>query len=503
MAERLTLGVDLGGSSSKATLINGQGGILATASREYPSYSPHPGWLEHDADEFFEAVVYNIRECVEKAGADSAAIEALAIDGATHMAVLCDADSKPLRRFIHWSDARSGEQTAFLRANYAQLLSKCSVNSVSPAWSLPQLMWLREHEPEVIERTRKVYFAKDYVRHRITGDFCTDSIEAMGAMLCSDFTGEWVPELCALAGLSVDAMPEIKEPMDVAGYVSHEIAERTGLRAGTPVIVGTTDTALEVYASGAVAEGCATVKLATAGRICPITTGPIPSRQFFNYRHVIKGLWYPGTGTRSCAASYKWYRDVFGTAETLEAKAAGASAYELLNRAAEQVPPGSEGLYFHPYLLGEMTPYYDDKLRASFTGAGMHHTKGHFSRAVMEGISYSMRDCLEEIKAQNIAVDEYRIIGGGAKGKLWRQILADVLNTRLTSTRDNDSSLGSAMLAGVAMGVFSDFADSVDKCVTVSDVVEPIAENVEIYGKGFENYRLIQKALAEVYHKIV
>ena len=486
MAERMTLGIDLGGSSSKATLINARGETVATFSREYASYSPHPGWLEQDADELFDAAVYNIRQCAKCAADHDGIIEAIAIDAATHMAVLCNGDSRPLRRFIHWSDARSSAQTAFLKENYSALLRKHSVNSVSPAWSLPQLMWLRENEPEVMEKTRKLYFAKDYVRHRLTGDFCTDSIEVMGAMLCDDFTGEWVPELCELAGLDMSVMPEIKDPLDTAGYISPETAEITGLRAGTPVLVGTTDTALEVYASGAVREGCATIKLATAGRICPITTGPVPSHQFFNYRHVIPGLWYPGTGTRSCAASYKWYRDVFGAAESALASEQGVSAYELLNREAEAAPPGCDNLFFHPYLLGEMTPYYDDKLRASFTGVGMHHTKGYFSRAVMEGISYSMRDCLEEIKAQNIDVLEYRLIGGGAKGKLWRQILADVLNMQLTSTRNNDSSLGSAMLAGVATGIFADFRDSVEKCVFVSDVVNPIPENAEIYDRGFE-----------------
>lgn len=497
------LGVDLGGSSSKATLIDSSGRVIATASHEYPSYSPKPGWLEQDADDLFNAVIINIRSCIDKSGMDSKNISALAIDAATHMAVLCDENNVPLRRFIHWSDARSGKQAGYLKDNHSRLLKECSVNSVSPAWTLPQLMWLKENEPDVIKKTRKVFFAKDYVRHRITGDFYTDSIEAMGAMLCSDHTGVWVPELCELAGIKTDMLPEIKDPSDIAGYVTQEIADRTGLKKGTPVIVGTTDTALEVYASGAVEEGCATVKLATAGRICPITSGPVASHQFFNYRHVIPGLWYPGTGTRSCAASYKWYRDVFGTDELKSAREQGISAYEILNRAAEQVPPGSEKLYFHPYLLGEMTPYYDDKLRASFTGAGMHHGKGHFSRAVMEGISYSMRDCLEEIKAQNIKVDEYRIIGGGAKGKLWRQILADVLATPLTSTVDNDSSLGSAMLAGVATGVFADFKESVDKCVAVADVVEPIPENVEVYDMGFKDYKTIQIALAEVYHGII
>lgn len=198
MAEKLLLGVDLGGSSSKATLIDSQGNVLATASREYPAYSPKPGWLEQDADDLFDAVIVNIKACIEKSGIDGKAISALAIDAATHMAVLCDADDKPLRRFIHWSDARSGAQTKFLKENYSELLRESSVNSVSPAWTLPQMMWLRENEPEVIKSTRRVYFAKDYVRHRITGDFCTDSIEAMGAMLCNDHTSRWIRSFASL-----------------------------------------------------------------------------------------------------------------------------------------------------------------------------------------------------------------------------------------------------------------------------------------------------------------
>ena len=503
MRNLMTLGVDLGGSSSKATLLDESGQVLTTAVEEYPSWSPNPGWMEQDADDLYEAVVKNIRNCVEQAGIDSGNIAAVCIDAATHMAVLCDESDRPLRRFIHWADARSGKQARLLREHYDDLLHRYTVNSVSPAWSLPQLMWLRENEPEVIEKTCRVYFAKDYVRHRLTGDFCTDRIEAMGAMLNDDYSGKWIPELCALAGLDVSMMPPVLDPTDIAGEVLEEPARACGLKPGTPVIVGTTDTALEVYASGAVMKGSATVKLATAGRICPITDGPIPSHQFFNYRHVIPGLWYPGTGTRSCAASYKWYRDVFGEAEQIRATEQGTSPYEILNRAAEQVSPGSEGLFFHPYLLGEMTPYYDDQLRGSFTGIGMHHGKGHFSRAVMEGVCYSMRDCLEEIKKQHITVDQYRVIGGGAKGRLWRQILADVLNMELTSTKDNDSSLGAAMLAGVAVGIFSSYLESVGKCVTISDVVRPIPQNVEIYESGFASYRMIQKALAGVYHQII
>lgn len=451
----------------------------------------------------FRAAIHNIRRCIEKAGVDGRDIGALALDAATHMAVFCDGDGKPIRPMIHWSDARSAKQAQYLKENHGALLRERTCNTVGAAWTLPQILWLNEHEPAVLERTRRIYFAKDYVRKRITGDFCTDSIEAMGAMLADDNTGLWDADLCRLAKVDPVILPEIREPMDIAGYVSAEIAAETGLSAGTPVIVGATDTALEVYASGAVAEGCATVKLATAGRICPITRGPVKSRHFFNYRHVIPGLWYPGTGTRSCAASYKWYRDVFGEYEAMLADQKNASAYRILDQAAEQVPPGCDNLFFHPYLRGEMTPYHDNHLRASFTGVGSHHTKGHFNRAVMEGSSYSMRDCMEEVWAQDIHVTEYRLIGGGAKSGIWRQILCDVLATPLTLTEANDSSLGAAMLAGVAVGMFRDHRDSVDKCVKVAGRITPIPENSAIYEKGFRTYRAIQKALAGIYHEII
>lgn len=499
---RMTLGIDMGGSSSKATLIDETGKVLATSTKEYPSYSPHAGWLEQDADDLVEAVFYNIRMCLERSGVRPEQIAAVAVDAATHMAVLCDEENRPIRHFIHWSDARSSQESMQLRQMYGELLAQRCVNSVGAAWTLPQLIWLREHEPETFRGIKRIYFAKDYVRSKLTGDFCTDYIEAMGAMLANDHTMQWDAQLCSLAGIDPGILPPIKNPTDIAGYVTEQAAEQTGLKVGTPVIVGTTDTVLEVYASGAVEAGCATVKLATAGRICVITDSPIHNRQFFNYRHIVPGMWYPGTATRSCAACYKWYRDVFGKAEKIEAAETGTDAYKLLDREAEAIPPGSENLFFHPYLLGEMTPYYDDQLRASFTGIGMHHTKGHFSRALMEGISYSMRDCLEEIKKQNVTVNDYRLIGGGAKGKLWRQILADILGMPLTITKNNDSSLGSAMLAGVAVGVFSDFADSVAKCVEVVDVVYPNAENQAIYEKGFATYRKIQAAMAKVYHEM-
>ena len=502
MAMKMTIGVDFGGSSSKATLLSEDGRIIASASREYPSYYPQPGWMEQNPDELYGAFVENVRELLQKSGVRGEDISALAIDAATHMAVFTDENDKPLRNIIHWSDRRSSAQAAYLATEYGELLAKYTCNAVGSAWTLPHILWLREHKPEILKKTRRIYFLKDYIRHRVCGDFATDYIEAMGAMLADDRAASWAKPLCDLAGVDISMLPPIKAPTDIAGTVLPQIAAETGLSTDTKVLIGTTDTALEVYASGAVSEGCATVKLATAGRICPITRDFIPSRQFFNYKHVVPGLWYPGTGTRSCAASYKWFRDVFGDFEKAESQNSGIDVYEQLNRLAEKAPAGSEGLFFHPYLLGEMTPYYDDRLRASFTGVAMHHHKGHFTRAVMEGVAYSMLDCLMEIKSRSIPVTQFRLIGGGAKGKLWRQIMADVLGEPMVITRDNDSSLGSAMLAGVAVGIFPSFEESVARCVKIAETVEPNWENHEIYVRNFQIYRDIQKALSPVYHKL-
>ena len=201
MAHKYTLGVDFGGSSSKATLLQDTGKIVATSTIEYPSYFPFPNWYEQNVDELFEAFIYNVRACLEKSRIDPADILAISIDAATHMAVFCDENDRPIRNFIHWSDGRSGKQVRFLKENYSELIGKHSLNTVSPMWNLPQILWLNENEPEVLKKTKRIYFVKDYIRHLVTGDFCTDSIESMGSMLADDHKSQWSPELCGIAGV--------------------------------------------------------------------------------------------------------------------------------------------------------------------------------------------------------------------------------------------------------------------------------------------------------------
>lgn len=481
------LGVDFGGSSSKATLLGEDGRVYATATHEYPTYYPQNGWAEQDPDDSYNALVANIRHILTETGIAAEDVVALALDAATHTAVLVGKDDRPVRRAIYWTDARSSAQAARLKSEMGEALLEECYNGVSSVWTLPQLMWLRENEPETLAQTRRIFAMKDYVRWRLTGDFVTDRIEAMGFLLLDARKNQWSEQLCELAGVRSEWLPEIVDPMQRLSPLCRQAQEDTGLTASTVVIAGTTDTVMEVYAAGAIRPGQATIKLATAGRICSITDHAVVDPRLVTYRHVVDGMWYPGTATKSCAACYRWYRDTFG------------GDFREMSRAASEVRRGCDGLMFHPYLQGEITPYLNDKLRASFTGATGFHTKAHFNRAVMEGVASSMKDCFHTLEELGIAPTEAIAIGGGAKNDLWRQILSDMLNIPLISVQDVDSSLGSAMLAGVAVDVFEDHHAAVAKCVQETGITRPDPEGVEFYEKQFERYIRIQRALAPIY----
>lgn len=482
------LGIDFGGGASKATLLAESGVTIAEHTVEYPTYHPTADRCEQNPDDWQCALVKNIRALLAISGVAASDIHAIAVDSATHTAVLCDADVRPLRPAIHWTDSRSRAQVQALR-EHEKRITELAFHRPDTIWTLPQLMWLREHEPELFPKLRYLFFEKDYIRWLLTGVYCTDVIEAEGSMLFDCRTFTWSEELCALAGIDMSILPPIKQPTDVIGSVTSDAAAQTGLCAGTPVICGTTDTVLEVFASGAVQTGDITVKLATAGRICVITDRAYPHADLINYSHIAPGLWYPGTATKSCAASYRWFRDTFG------------GDYKELDAGASQIALGSDGLMFHPYLNGELTPYADPLLCGSFTGIRANHTKAHFARAVMEGVSLSLLDCKCALDRIGIPYGaEATVIGGGAKGKLWRQITADMLGITLRTTQSSDSSLGAAMLAGLAVGTFADPTDAVQRCIHVTGCTAPNAANTEVYRALYEKYRRIHDALAPIYH---
>lgn len=482
------LGIDFGGGASKATLLSENGDIIAESTVEYPTLYPANGACEQNPEDWITALCKNTKAILEKSGIPSSNIAAIAVDSATHTYLACDKGFKPLRNAVHWTDSRSRKQANFLREQYGEEIFEKTYHKPDTIWTLPQLKWLSENEPEVFSEIGYLFFEKDYIRYYLTDVYCTDYIEAQGSMLFNCNTMEWDSKLCELAGIDKSVLPPLKSPTDIIGNVTENASKTTGLSVGTPVICGTTDTVMEVFASGAVEEGNVTVKLATAGRICVITDKPYPDRHLVNYSHVAKGLWYPGTATKAAASSYRWYRDTFG------------GDYKELDDGAKDIAIGSDGLVFHPYLNGELTPYADPMLCGSFVGVRATHTKAHFTRAVLEGVSLSLLDSKRYLDQLGISYDSVAtLIGGGAKGKLWSGITADVLGIPLKITESSDSSLGSAMLAGIAVGVFKDAKTAADLCVKVKDIVYPNKDNTEKYSVIFDEYKRIHDALAPIY----
>jgi len=484
------LGIDIGSGSVKVTLLSREGRTVADSGCEYPTYYDRPGWAEQDVGDWGKAFGAALQKIYQETGIPPKEIEALAIDAATHTAVLLDEDGKLLRRAILWTDQRCAGETEYLKAEYAALIRKLCKNEVTTVWTLPQLMWLHRHEPEVWSKIRPILFAKDYLRFLLTGIMETDSIDAMGSMFYDEEKKCWSETLCRIGEIPMEWLPEIREPAEMAVTVTARAAREYGLSEGTKVLIGTTDTVMEVFAAGNVKRGHSTVKLATAGRICTVSDRAVDSPYIFNYRHVIDGLWYPGTAASSCAASYRWYRDSLGE-----------MPYERLNEAAEKISVGSDGLIFHPYLNGELTPYNDSRLKSSYIGISACHTKDHFTRATLEGVAFSLRDCMDTVKNLGMEMNRVRVIGGGAKGTLWRQIVADVLGVALEKLKTDDSSFGAAMLTAVGIGWFSGYEEAAAACVEIDSVTEPIAENRNIYEALFRKYRDIHDALQEIYQR--
>lgn len=485
---KFVLGVDIGSGSVKLTLLSREGRIEGTASSEYPTYYPQVGWCEQNPEDWCVAFKSALKIILCQSKVNKAQIEAISFDAATHTAVLLDHQKRVLRRAILWTDQRSKEEVRELTDKHLDLIMEQVMNAPTTVWTLPQMMWLKKHEPDIYNKIGFLLFAKDYLRYRITQSIETDTIDAAGSMFYDVRNECWSDELCKIGGIRKEWLPKLYKPTDYTASVSENGAKEFGLEEGTKVLVGTTDTVMEVVAAGNVEPGHSTVKLATAGRICVITHRPINSEFIFNYRHVMPDLWYPGTATASCAASYRWYRDVIGR-----------ESYEELNAQAETVSAGCDGLMFHPYLNGELTPYNDPDLRGSFTGINSGHTIAHFTRATLEGVAMSLKDCLNTINQMGVEMTRVRIIGGGAKGMLWRQIVADVLGIEMQKVKVDDSSFGTAMLAAVGIGWFESFSQAADVCVEIESVSKPIPQNVEVYEKLFKKYKAVHDALAPIY----
>jgi xylulokinase len=494
------LGIDFGTGGCKVTLIDTSGTVLESISAEYATVHPQIGWSEQNPEDWYAVLCRLIQELAKRPTWKSGKLGAMAIDSYTHGAVLLDEHNEVIRPTIIWTDQRSVKECVFLKEHYSELIFKTTYQMPSPTWTLPQMLWLKNNEPETIRKTKKILFVKDYIRYRLTGQIAVDNIESQGTLFWDMTRGRWSEELCNLADIPMDTLPAIAKPTDLAGQITAQAAADTGLPEGLPVIMGTSDSAVEDYAAGAIRPGQCILKLATAGNVNVMTAEPHPHPATLTYSHVVPGMWYTVTATNAAAICQRWFRDHFCGDLVAKARDEKISVYELINTEAAKSPAGANGVFFHPYLMGERSPYWDADLRGSFVGLSMRHTRSDLSRALLEGVAYSLKDCYRTIEEMGLVTDEFILIGGGAKSALWSQIICDVFNTPVKCPATCDASFGSALLAGIGAGIFINEIDAVEKCLKWDRQMSPIHENNDVYTKGFQKYRNIHDALVTIYH---
>ena len=516
---KLLLGIDYGTGGCKVTAIGEDGTFVGEASTEFPTFHDHPGWSEQEPSDWWNALKSSLGKLAAK-GVDLKSVAACALDGSTHNAVLLDGGYRPVRRTIMWTDQRATVECEALRAGWGEKVFSTCYQMPAPTWTLPQMMWLKANEPESLAKTEHVLFVKDYVRYLLTGEAATDRIEAQGTLFFDMAKGKWDDDLVQLAGLSPAKLPRLIAPTDLAGRVTAEASAFTGLPEGTPVVCGSSDSAVEDYGAGAVEPGDLIIKLATAGNVNSMTAEAHPHPKTLTYSHIVPGMWYSVSATNAAALCMRWLRDTFYLGSDRIDLGSGSvgigsggndakrryailndskGLYSLIDKEAGSSPIGANGVFFHPYLQGERCPYWDSNLRASFTGVSISSTRGDFARALMEGVAFSLRDCFRTLEEMRLPVKRIFLIGGGARSRLWSEIVANVFNRPVSVPTPGDASFGACLLAGVGIGLFPDVKSAVAKCLHVERTIDPDPAAAMKYDHLFTCYRRIHDALAPVY----
>jgi xylulokinase len=493
------LGIDVGTTGSKALLIDANGAVTASATTEYPMFTPQPLWSEQNPVDWWSATVTSIRQVLEQGGVKADQVAGVGLTGQMHGLVLLDAQSEVLRPCIMWNDQRTAPQCATITQKVGpDNVLRLTGNPVLPGFTAPKIAWVQEHEPDVYARAAKVLLPKDYARYRLTGGFFSEVSDASGTSLFDVGQRRWSDEMLAALDLPREWLPDVTESPEVSARISAVAAKVTGLLEGTPVVGGGGDQAAQAVGTGIINEGVVSATLGTSGVVFAAsdTYRVEPEGKLHAFCHAVPGMWHLMGVMLSAAGSFRWYRDALGELEQIRANETGQDAYDLLTKAAAEVPPGCEGLLFLPYLTGERTPYPDPNARGVFFGLTLRHGKAHLTRAVLEGVTYGLRDSLELMRALGLLIEQVRASGGGARSPLWRQMLADVFDTEIVTVKVTEgAAYGAALLAGVGAGVYRDVAEACETAVQVTGRTEP-GPAASTYADYYPRYRALYPALA-------
>ena len=476
----LYIGVDLGTSAVKLLLMDGEGKIHKIVSKEYPLYFPHPGWSEQKPEDWFAQTMEGIKELVGEC--EKSEVAGISFGGQMHGLVALDQEDHVIRPAILWNDGRTGEETDYLNQTVGKdKLSGYTANIAFAGFTAPKILWMKKHEPENFEKIRKIMLPKDYLAYRLSGSFCTDVSDASGMLLMDVKNRCWSKEMLKICGITEEQLPRLYESYEVVGTLKPKIAEELGLSAGVKVIAGAGDNAAAAVGTGTVGDGMCNISLGTSGTIfiSSSTFGVDQNNALHSFAHD-DGYYHLMGCMLSAASCNKWWSE-----EILKTKDFAAEQANITKLGENQV-------FYLPYLMGERSPHNNPDARAMFIGMTMDTTREDMTQAVLEGVTFGLRDSLEVAKSLGIKIERTKICGGGAKSPLWKKILANIMNLKVDVIESEEGpALGGAMLAAVGCGEYPDVETIAKKVVKVVDTVEPEPELVAKYEERYQKFKKI------------
>jgi len=497
LATDYILGVDVGTGGTRAVVVDRKGTIVSSATAEHvPFASPKIGWAEQDPHDWYQATGSAIRQAITSAAVSPSEIAAVGLAGQMHGAVLLDENDEVLRPALIWCDQRTQAQCDWLNAKIGKRqIIELTCNPALTNFTLTKLLWVRDNEPEIWKQFRRVLLPKDYVRFRLTGEHAMDVADASGTLMLDVAKRRWSEEIMSAVGLPMSCLPKLYESPEVCARISEAGAAHTGLTFGTPVVAGAGDQAGGAVGMGIVRAGAVSATIGTSGVVFAATANPAMDAKgrVHTFCHAVPGGWHVMGVTQAAGLSFRWLRDLLRDSSA-------SLSYDDLTREAASVPAGSDGVLWAPYLMGERTPHLDPNARGTLTGLAASHTRAHVTRAVLEGVAFSLKDTFSLFDEMHVPVRNVRLGGGGARSRLWRQIQADVYAREVEIlAAEEGAAYGGALLAGVGAKFWDSVESACDAVVQVQQRVSPDPRAVQALAKQYQTYRQLYPALKALF----